>query len=54
MRTILVMIVIFGVVWVIDAYSLHGRVMQASVKEASILYKRVELEIWKWKFYYNR
>jgi hypothetical protein len=53
MRGILVMAVVVGGVWVVDAYSLGGRIMQASMKEATVLYKRAELEIWKWKFYYN-
>jgi hypothetical protein len=54
MRGILVMAVVVGGVWVVDAYSLGGSIMQASMKEATVLYKRAELEIWKWRFYYNR
>jgi hypothetical protein len=54
MRAILVMAVVVGGIWVVDTYSLEGRIMQASMKEATVVYKRAELEIWKWKFYYNR
>ena len=37
----------------VDAYSLQGRVMQASKSTAVNLYKRTEYEIWKLKFYYG-
>ena len=51
MRAILFISVVVGMLWTVDAYSLQGRVMQASKSMAVNLYKRTEYEIWKLKFY---
>jgi hypothetical protein len=53
MRAILIVSVFVGMLWTVDAYSLQGRVMQASKSMAVDLYKRTEYEIWKLKFYYG-
>jgi hypothetical protein len=53
MRAILFISVFVGMLWTVDAYSLQGRVMQASKSTAVNLYKRTEYELWKLKFYYG-
>jgi hypothetical protein len=54
MRATLVLIVAVGVLWLIDTYSLQGRIMQSSKEEAAYLYKKSEYEIWKLRYYYSR
>jgi hypothetical protein len=54
MRATLVLIVVAGVLWTIDTYSLQGRIMQSSKDEAVYLYKKSEYEIWKLRYYYSR
>jgi hypothetical protein len=51
MRAVLFVSVFVGMLWVVDTYSLQGRVMQASKATAMRLYKRTDYEIWKLKFY---
>jgi hypothetical protein len=54
MRTVLVMGVVLGVIWTIDAYSLQGKVTQSVKDEAAYLQKKTEYEIWKLRYYYSR
>jgi hypothetical protein len=51
MRAVLFVSVFVGMLWVVDTYSLQGRVMQASKATTMRLYKRTDYEIWKLKFY---
>jgi hypothetical protein len=54
MRVLLFLSVFAGMLWTVDAFSLDGRVMQASKDTAVLLFKRTEYEVWKLKFYYAR
>jgi hypothetical protein len=54
MRAVLYLTVLVGLMWTVDAYSLNGRVTQASKSIASRLYQQTEYEIWKLKLYYIR
>ena len=54
MRVLLFISVFVGILWTVDAYSLDGRVMQASKDTAVLWFKRIEYEIWKLRFYYTR
>lgn len=54
MRAMLFVSVFIGMLWIVDTFSLQGRVMQASKATAIHLYKRTDYEIWRLKFYYSR